>query len=485
MTAEPDLRRRAILALSEGRVDAGIQAYRALLAKIRGGPDDWYNLGYLLRCARDFDAALHAYDRAIAAGIDRPEEVRLNRAVILSEHCDRPEAAEAELRLALASAPALLPAWLNLGNLYEDRGAAAEAQAAYRQALAIDAGNGRARARLAMIDIHQGRAAVAVDQLRDLLARPGLSPVAAAEMGFALGAALDALEDYDAAFAAFTVANRTAAQASDPRLRYDRAAQERLTDDLIAATPGRAQARPEAEVAPIFICGMFRSGSTLTEQMLGRHPMTHAAGELEVIPALAHAIPGYPRTLPSLDEERLTALRDRYRAEVRPPAGTLRITDKRPDSILHVGLIKQMFPDARIVHTVRQPLDNILSVWFLYFDDHIRYGHDLGDAAHYYRQCRRLMDHWQRSYPGDIHQIPYEALVADPEPAMRALTDFAGLPWDPAVLAPERGDAIVRTASVWQVRQPLHQRSVDRWRHYAGPLAAFRDQLGDLLDGMV
>lgn len=482
MTADPDLRRRAIQALRDGRGDAAIAAYRTLLASDPGVPEDWYNLGYLLRCARDFDAALDAYDRAVVAGIDRPEEVRLNRAVILSEHCGRPEAAEAELRLALAAAPDLLPGWLNLGNLYEDRGAADEARAAYRRALAVDAANGRAWARLAMIDVHQGRAAAAVDQLRHLLARPGLPLVAAAEIGFALGAALDALEDYDAAFAAFTVANRTAARASDPRLRYDRAAQERLTDDLIAATPGEARALPEAAAAPIFICGMFRSGSTLAEQMLGRHPLVHAAGELEIIPALAHAIPGYPRTLPSLDRQRLSALRDRYRAEVRQPAGTLRLTDKRPDNILHVGLIKQMFPDARIVHTVRQPLDTILSIWFLYFDDHIRYGHDLGDAAHYYRQCRRLMDHWQRSYPGDIHALRYEALVTDPEPTMRALTDFVGLTWDPAVLAAERGRAVVRTASVWQVRQPLHQRSVDRWRHYAKPLAAFREQLGDLLD---
>ncbi|MGA1797712.1 sulfotransferase [Sphingomonas sp. 4RDLI-65] len=485
MNAPSALARHASLALREGRIDDGIAAYRALLAVEPDSATHWFNFGYLLRCARRFDEAVAAYATALERGIDRPEEVHLNRAVILSDFLDRGDEAERDLRRAIAIAPGFLAAHLNLGNLLEDRGDAAAAYAVYADALAIAPRNGRALARMAAIDVFAGRSKPVPARLRTALATPRMPADAIAEIGFALGSALDAEGAYAEAFAAYEAANRAAQAAAHPALRYDRAAHERLIDRLIALPPAPLPSAPlpsnphNDARAPVFVCGMFRSGSTLVEQILSRHSRVTAGGELETIPALAGALPSYPEILADAPQALIDSLRAQYLAEANalyPDADLL--TDKRPDNFLHIGLIKRLFPHARIVHTTRAPLDNILSIFFLYFDDSITYGHRLGDIAHWYGQYRRLMAHWRALYPDDIHDVAYDAVVRNPAPTIAALLAFCGLDWEDDVLAHGKGRGLVRTASVWQVRQPLHQRSSGRWRNYAEQLAAVRAELG-------
>lgn len=479
MTTPGTLRMQAVRALRGGHIDAGISAYRVLLAAEPRDAESWYNLGYLLRCARRFDEAVDAYGSALACGIARPEEVHLNRAVILSEFLDRTDAAVAELRTAIALAPQFLMAHLNLGNLLEDRGDATAARATYGDVLAIDPRNGRAMARQAAIDWFEGCIEGVPDRLRAALLDARLPIDARAEIGFALGNALDASGLYPAAFAAYAQANSAAASAAHPSLRYDRAAHERLIDRLIALPAAPQETARANGPAPVFVCGMFRSGSTLIEQILGRHPDVTAGGELEIVAAMAASMRDYPAALATADTAAFDAMATRYLAETRAlhPDATM-LTDKRPDNFLHIGLIKRMFPDARIVHTTRAPLDTMLSVYFLYFDDSISYGHHLGDIAHWFGQYRRLMAHWRTLYPNDIHDIAYDDVVHAPDRTISTLLDFCGLDWDDAVLSPSSARGTVRTASAWQVRQPLHQRSSGRWRNYAADLSALRGELG-------
>jgi tetratricopeptide (TPR) repeat protein len=458
--------------LRQGRIEESIQAYERLLKLRPHLADSWFNLGWLQRCARRFDDALHSYDRAIAEGIERAEEVHLNRAAILSEHLGQMEAAEEALEAAVALNPGFIPAWLNLGNLHEDRGDAEAARSAYERVIGVAPTNGRAIARLSALDIFAGKAAEAVPGLRDALAAPDAAPDERAEIAFALGHALDAVGAYDDAFAAFADANRQARSLSRwPR--YDPVAHERLVDALIAAFPLAAAAPPSPQTPPLFLCGMFRSGSTLAEQILARHSAVTAGGELELLPAIIHSnLQPYPRSLASAAPEDLERLRGTYQAGLARlhPGGGL-ITDKRPDNFLHIGLIKALFPEAKIVHTTRSPLDNILSIYFLYFDDSVSYGFQLDNIVHYYGQYRRLMRHWKAVYPGAIHDLDYDRVVGEPRAAIEALLRFCGLPWEEDCLAREPAQGPVRTASVWQVRQPLHQRSSGRWRHYERHLA--------------
>jgi tetratricopeptide (TPR) repeat protein len=462
-----------------GRVAEAIAAYEQALAQRPDLPNSWYNLARLQRQAGRFEAALASYAQALAQGVAEPEEVHLNRGVIYADDLARSEAAEAELDRALALNPHFVPALLNLGNLFDDRGDARSARAAYERALAIDPANAVALARLAGVASLSGPDDPLLARLRAGIARGDAGE--RADLGFALGAALDRLGAYDDAFAAYEAANRASRQQAGNR--YDRAAHERFVDRLIAAF--QAPVRPEpgrAGEAPVFICGMFRSGSTLAEQILARHEAVTPGGELGLIPGLVAArLRPYPEAAAAMDRETVAQLRSAYLGGLRrihPGAGL--VTDKRPDNFLHIGLIKTLFPEAKIVHTRRHPADNILSLYFLHLDQNMAYAQDLGDAAHWYGQYRRLMAHWRRLYPDDIHDLDYDSLVAEPRPDIAALLGFLGLSWREECLSFHEAGNAVRTASAAQVREPLYRRSSGRWRNYERHVGA----LIEAVDGL-
>ena len=470
------LLQRAASLRRAGRVDEAIAAYEQLLSLNPNLPDSWYNLGWLQRQARRFDQALAAYGEALKRGVRGPEEVRLNRAVILSDHLHRPDDARVELERALSLKPDYVPALLNLGNLNEDRGDRKGAETAYRQALDIAPGDALALSRLAAIshapDLDNDLAA----RLRAALARPGVSAAEQADLGFALAGLLDAAGQFDEAFDAATAANRASRAATGAR--YDRAAVERFVDQLIASGP--AQPSAAAGQPPVFILGMYRSGSTLVEQILASHSGVRPAGELDLIPELARRIAGYPQAVGTADEATIDGWRKFYLAGVRGIAeGRALITDKRPDNFLHIGLIKTLFPAAKIVHTRRTRLDNLVSLYFLHLSPEMAYALDLEDAAHWYAQHDRLIAHWKSLYPDDILDVDYDELVRSPRPVIERLLAFLDLDWEDSVLDFSRTSRPVKTASVWQVRQPLHARSSGRWRNYSTQLRALLGDIGD------
>lgn len=452
-------------ALRSGRLADAIADYRRAVEAAPALADIWFNLGWALRASGEFAPALEAYAMALKQGIAQPAHVHLNRAAILSDQLFQPEAALDELRLASAMDPDLHEARLGIARILEDLNDVEGAADAYRQILARAPRHGVAVARLAMIDVMRGDAVTAaatlkaaVGQAADLDER--------AEILFALGAALDALGDYDDAFQAYQAANWCArAQSSAP---YDRRAQERLVEETIAAFPdagsivGKLAPAEGMATPPMFICGMFRSGSTLAEQIITRHPATLRGGELEYLPALVRSLPGYPADWQATDPHALAVLHKSYSAL----AGARIVTDKRCDNFAFIGLIKATFPTARIVHTHREALDNILSVYFLNFGDAISYSTELTDIAHYYLQYRRLTRHWQHIFPDDIVDLDYDALVRDPDGVIgRALQPF-GLDWQHHYPRAEQDSRPIRTASNLQARRPLHAKSSGRWRHY-------------------
>jgi tetratricopeptide (TPR) repeat protein len=451
-----------------GRISDALLAYRALLAVNPDLPDSWYNLAWLQKQARQFDEALVSYEQAIERNVRSPEEVRLNRAVILSDHLHRPEEAEDELRAALVANPAYIPALLNLGNLREDRGDRDGAREAYQRALAVEPSNSLALARLAGVSTDSQGAELA-DRLRTALAREDLSAADKADLGFSLAGLLDASGHYDEAFARARDANLASREAGGARAIYDRSAHERFVDKLVETFDHPATG--ESVQAPVFICGMFRSGSTLIEQILGAHSRVTPGGELDLIPALVDQMPDYPGVVAAADSATIKRWRETYFAGLPaiPERGRV-VTDKRPDNFLHIGLIKTIFPTARIVHTFRNPLDNLISVYFLNLDSRMAYALDLEDSVHWYREYRRLMKHWKGLYPNDIFDVEYDALVHDPGPVINELLGFLGLDWEYGLLDFHRTKSAVKTASVWQVRQPLHSRSSGRWQNYRNRL---------------
>lgn len=483
--------REAVQLENSGRVLEAIAAYERLLAQWPALPESWFNLAVLQRRAGRFEAALEAYRHALEQGVSMPEEVHLNRGVIYADHLRQDTAAERELAAALALNPGYAPALLNLANLHEDLGRRDEALATYERLLAIDPGHGEALARHASLKgaTHAGDPLIA--RLQAALARPGLPAADAASIGFALGKLLDACGAYDAAFEAFAAANRASRASVATQAPLDvRAREEARVDALLAAfgSPGGTMAAPPVALPPgaprpIFICGMFRSGSTLAERVLARHPLVTAGGELDLLPALVRGeLAPYPQSLARATPQALARLASGYLEALaqRFPGAPL-VTDKRPDNFLHIGLIKALFPAARIVHTTRAALDNCLSIYGLHLDQRMGYALDLMDTGHHYAQYRRLMAHWKARHGADILDLDYDDVVREPQSAIERLLAFCGLEWDDACLEPQLAAGAVKTASVWQVRQPIHGRSSGRAAHYTrqlAPLAAWFEAQG-------
>ena len=479
--------REAVRLERSGRVAEAEAAYERLLQRWPNHPVSWYNLAVLQRRAGRFEQALASYEQALARGISRPEEVHLNRGVIFSDCLRRDREAENELRAALALNPQYAPALFNLANLMTDLGKRDDAVAAYERLLTVDPQCAEGLARYADLRRVASAADPLVGRLREAIARPGATTADKASLGFALGRALDGCGDYDQAFVAYSDANRQSRESAGPNaILYDRRRQEALIDELIATfTPERGPyASPDSAARPIFICGMFRSGSTLTEQILAGHSKVTAGGELDLIPALVRTtLAPFPARMAQTSASQLGELAGRYLAVLAtlfPDAP--HVTDKRPDNFLYLGLIKRLFPDAKIINTTRDPVDNCLSIYFLHVDHRMGYALDLMDTAHYYRQYRRLMRHWKSLFGADILDFDYDQFVDAPRPAVEKLLAFCGLDWEDGCMAFHRVRNAVKTASAWQVREPLYRRSSGRWQNYARHLDPLRAALGDLRD---
>jgi tetratricopeptide (TPR) repeat protein len=312
-----------------------------------------------------------------------------------------------------------------------------------------------------------------IARMNAVLARPNLTPRKRQLVCFALGKAHDDMGNYEAAMRNFEAGNRLRAMAGD----LDRDELVRRVDRLIEATPpGYRDREPDAGVedaTPILIVGMPRSGSTLTEQILSSHPAVVAGGELE----FWHARDTPREDIWSLTSDATRRLADDYLAKLRRfRPGAKRVTDKALDNFLRLGFIHRILPNATLIHCRRHPVDTALSIFTTNFD--CEYGADRGDLVFFFRQYQRLMAHWRQVLlPDRLIDVDYEMLVADPEPQARRLIAACGLEWNVACLAPHRNMRTIKTASLWQARQPVYKTSVERWRRYEPWLGEFRELL--------
>lgn len=262
-------------------------------------------------------------------------------------------------------------------------------------------------------------------------------------------------------------------------------------DSVRAAFPKETFANRAFEGVPddrlVFIVGMPRSGSTLVEQILASHPDVHGAGEVKhlnrTLGQLRDRFPSlrkYPEMLDDLTSAQFSMIASGYLSFFGEDAGRAkRITDKLLTNYFFVGLIHLLFPQARIVHTVRNPIDTCLSGFTKLFKDDMPHSYDLSELGRYYGKYRQLMAHWEEVLPaGIIHQVTYEEMVADTKAEAKRLVAFLGLPWSDSCLEFYKSDRPVKTASVAQVRKPIYRSAVERWRRYGDGLAPLVDALG-------
>jgi len=395
------------------------------------------------------------------------------------------ENAERFLRQAIALAPGEAVFRHALGMVASMMGRYDEAEEEYREAVRLRPGF--AESWFDLSTIVRGTAGdPLVATLERHLTQTGLSNRDRSFLHFSLGKLYDDAGAYDDAFPHFASGNRLDGRRLD---RQDCAALLRdsvaLYDSGFFAT--HSDLGNDSDI-PVFVVGMPRSGTTLVEQILASHPGMAGAGEVPDIPAMTQRIaknaPGglrYPAGVSRFDAATLQEWSRLYLARLRAVAPEVRcVVDKQPLNFQHLGLIALLFPKARIVHCRRSALDTCLSCYFQNFARGQDFAFDLDDLGQFYRHYHDFMAHWARVLPNPILDVQYEDLVRGGDVTARRLVNFCGLPWEPACVHFYENDRPVRTASHRQVREPLHGRSVARWRNYRAHLGPLFAALGPL-----
>jgi tetratricopeptide (TPR) repeat protein len=373
-------------------------------------------------------------------------------------------------------------AYLNLGGLHEVAGEIAEAEAAFRTALRVQPGYAIPHARLATL-LRSKLPDADLTALEHRLVDPALGPAPRARLLFGLAHALDGRGDHGRAAECLREANATTLALARGDKAYHPLEHQRFVDLLIEAFDRdffvRLAGAGMQTRRPVFVFGLPRSGTTLVEQVLASHSRIRGAGELRLARRSFESIPqvvgraGAPREcVAHLDAGALQTLAGRHLESLADidPTGADRIVDKMPDNYLYLGLLSVLFPHATFIHCRRDLRDVAVSCWMTDFRS-IRWASSTEHIAARFQSYCRIMEHWQTVVRVPVHHVAYEETVSGLAGVARRLIAACGLEWEPACLDFHRTERPVRTASLTQVRQPVYQRSVARWKHYEPVLA--------------
>lgn len=365
----------------------------------------------------------------------------------------------------------------NLGNVYMVLGKLEQAQCHFRKALELKPDYGDAYRAISSIKRFE-KDDSDIRKMEGLLAQTNLAPTNRMLLNFSLGKAYEDIAEYEQAFAAINTANRI----KRSHLNYAYTADEAYCQRLMAVFNKDFFAQREGwgmpDAAPLFIVGMPRSGSTLVERILATHPQTHGAGEItdleETIASFHSGGEGgaFPESLRAVDRHWLNTIAQTYLDRLQRFGSQWRyISNKLLSNFLLLGMIRLLWPNARVIHCRRDPMDTCWSCFKHHFADGQAYSYDLVELGRYYKLYQQLMQHWHDTMPGWFYDIQYENLINDQEGETRRLLEFLSLPWNEECLSFHQARSAVKTASAIQVRRPLYQRSLRLWRHYKQQLA--------------
>jgi tetratricopeptide (TPR) repeat protein len=485
-------------------------------------PEALCNKGFALALLERWNEALACFDQALQARPEYPEAY-IGVARICHESREL-ENAERAARRAIEIKPDHADAWCALGGILVTQGRAREGKAAFERSLELDDESIGAKQGIGGIYVEEGKLAEAEKIFSGLLpdtkdkvsvlfslvqsrkTRPGDEAIALFEeeakkleqlpsskalvIHFGLGKIYDDLGDFNRAFPHFIAGCRMKWN----RLQFDSQERDRefsrtreiFTKDFVKKHAGQGFDSD----TPIFVLGMPRSGTTLTEQIIASHPDVFGAGELFDLQDIAagqgwapQGSPGFPENMARIRPEAFGDIGRGYVEAVRaqkPEAK--RITDKMPSNFMKLGLIHLALPGARIVHVRRHPLDTCISCYTRLFAYNQDFTYDLYELGRQYRNYVKLMEHWRAVLPKNaFYDIQYEELIADTKGQTKKLLAYCGLEWDKRCLDFHKNERSIRTASVTQVRQPIYKTSVARWKKYEKFLGPLIEGLGDVL----
>lgn len=489
-----------------GQLDAAVVSCRRALEMNPAYVNAHNNLGNALHDLGQLDHAVASYHRALELKPDLAEGY--NNLGNAQQDLGQLDDASASYRHALEINPVYADAYANIGMVQRKFGWSVDAELSCRKALASDPSLKEALSFMAELEVDKGRFAIAETLLRRLIAadpasveawaglarthkmtsddshwlaevqkiaKHNLPPRKEILLRYAMGKYFDDINNFEQAFRNYKRANDLS---KSNGVKYDKRQQTEITEQLCGIYNrewiAQQRAHSHASLRPVFIVGMPRSGTSLAEQILASHSGVVGVGELPFW-SNASAVITPLRESGKAIEEPLRKLADDYvKLLGKFSADALRVIDKMPGNFLFLGLIQAAFPNARIIHMQRNPVDTCLSIYFQRFETVHSYASDLDDLAHYYTEYTRMMQHWDATLPEEVLlHVPYEALVDDAETWGRKMVEFIGLPWEARCLDFHQNARSVSTASNWQVRQKINKSSVQRWRNYqkfVGPL---------------
>lgn len=454
-----------------GRLDEAAVHYQTVLKNAPGRNKTRFNFARLLKQMGRHRDAIAEYGECIERGIEQPEEVFSNISVAYTEIQQHEEAAEA-LETALRHNKNYIPALFNLGLLREEQGDWSQAATLFEHILQIHPQHPGALVHLANGNVDAEKAERLRAKMLGSLAQKETSDSDKEELLYALGKLSDEVEDFVLSFEHYSQANALSKKRCEG---YNRMQQEQLVSDLIKQCDRQwlDSVQSVSQAPLVFVCGMFRSGTTLLEQMLAMHPQLTSGGEIDFF---QKAFQPFPAEVLTTKNERLQSIGQGYLDYLDQCfPGQSTVINKRPDNFLIIGAIKALFPNAKFLCTQREALDNCISLYFQPLGQAQAYANDLMDAGHYYQQQLRLISHWQDVLKDDFRVVRYEALVESPRDVLQGVLAFLDLEWSEDCLRFNETSARVRTASAHQVRKPVYSQSVGRWRNYEEPLKPLRE----------
>jgi tetratricopeptide (TPR) repeat protein len=456
--------------------------------RMQSSPGNWHLWMMLGECCEqggERERAIEALSEAARLAPDADKAKAHLRRGWMCHAAGNTEGALKAFQDAAAAAPASGWAHIGLATLASERADFVEATRLARKTLELDK-NIHAAWRILANTAPERNTPAFLKELNEAVATAEEEPRAWL-LHFAHGQILEKHRKYDEAFAAYAKGNSLRRNHD----LYSREEQDRYTTGIIENLGPEFLARGRAigldTAAPIFICGMPRSGTTLVESIIAAHPEVMPGGEMRYIHDRLRQKLRYktePETGPWIAQaadEILREIAEGWNAALQhAAAGHSRVTDKMPSNFCILGLIQVCLPNARIVHVRRDPRDTSFSCFATPFSEELWYSFDLGDIGHHYLSYLSLIDHWRKVLgPEKIIEVEYEQMAREPERATRELLAALDLEWDPRCLDFHKASRKVSTASVYQVRQPVYTQSIGRWRHFEKHLTPLLEIFGN------
>jgi tetratricopeptide (TPR) repeat protein len=389
--------------------------------------------------------------------------------------------------LALKSAPPAATSVIqfNRADCLKSLGRVDEAEAGYKLGLNLPEHRVSALAAIAQLRKYDHTSKYTT-QIRSELESQGLTASERTSLLLCLGRLYENSGDYNDAFRNFEASRRHLDKKFD--LGNFRLQVDEVTRVFTREVFERFREFGHSSDKPIFVVGMPRSGTTMTEQIIAAHSQAEGVGEQNRLGRMAGNMAGRKgmrqilRGMAEAGPENWKEIPKQYLNLINTLAPNARRTvDKMPHNFLHLGFIHLCFPNAKIIHCMRNPLDNFISAFQNAMSDYHSYSYDQVTYGEYYSNYLRVMDHWKAAMPGKIYESKYEALTSNPEAEVRSILNFLGMPWEEACLKFNERETTIKTFSLMQVRDPINTRSVARWRNYEkhlGPIIAVLEREG-------